>query len=163
LRQPSKKTSIPGANPAPGLFRRLAAIVYDSLLLGAVLFAATAAMLPLNSGHAFRANQYFYPVYLTGVSFLFFGWFWTHGGQTLGMRAWKIKVLTHDGQPINWRQAALRFLSALLSWLVLGLGFWWILFDRQKRGWHDRLSGTAVHFDPPPIKPAFSAQARPHR
>jgi uncharacterized RDD family membrane protein YckC len=148
LRRPAKNSSVPGANSAPGLFRRLAAIVYDLLLLGAVLFAATAAILPFNSGDAFRPDQYFYPAYLIGVSFLFFGWFWTHGGQTLGMRAWKIKVLTTDRNPINWRQAALRFFSALLSWLILGLGFWWILLDKQKRGWHDRLSQTQIFFDP---------------
>jgi uncharacterized RDD family membrane protein YckC len=131
----------------------LAAIVYDSLLLAALLFAATALILPFNSGHAFRPDQYFYPVYLIGVSFLFFGWFWTHGGQTLGMRAWKIKILTKDGKPIDWRQASLRFFSALLSWLIFGLGFWWILFDKQKRGWHDRLSETAVYFDSSSIPP----------
>lgn len=148
MRRPAKNSSVPGANSAPGLFRRLAAIVYDLLLLGAVLFAATAAILPFNSGDAFRPDQYFYPAYLIGVSFLFFGWFWTHGGQTLGMRAWKIKVLTADRNPINWRQAALRFFSALLSWLILGLGFWWILLDKQKRGWHDRLSQTQIFFDP---------------
>ncbi|MBL1263293.1 RDD family protein [Methylomicrobium sp. RS1] len=148
MRRPSKTSDAPGANSAPGLFRRLAAIVYDALLLAAVLFAATAAILPFNSGHAFRPDQYFYPAYLIDVSFLFFGWFWTHGGQTLGMRAWKIKVLTACGKPINWRQAALRFFSALFSWLIFGIGFWWILFDKQKRSWHDHLSDTAVYFDP---------------
>jgi uncharacterized RDD family membrane protein YckC len=139
---------LPGVHAAPGLLRRLAAIVYDTILLAAVLFTATAAILPFNAGNAFRPDQYFYPAYLIGVSFLFFAWFWTHGGQTLGMRAWKIKVLTTDGKPLNWPQAALRFFSALLSWLFFGLGFWWILCDRQKRGWHDRLSKTMLYFDP---------------
>jgi uncharacterized RDD family membrane protein YckC len=146
LRRAAKSPILPG-DTAPGLFRRLAAIVYDTLLLAAVLFAATAAILPFNSGSAFRPDQYFYPAYLIGVSFLFFAWFWTHGGQTLGMRAWKIKVLTTDGTPLNWRQAALRFFSSFLSWLFFGLGFWWILFDRQKRGWHDLLSNTSLYFD----------------
>jgi uncharacterized RDD family membrane protein YckC len=146
LQRAAKSPILPG-DTAPGLFRRLAAIVYDTLLLAAVLFAATAAILPFNSGSAFRPDQYFYPAYLIGVSFLFFAWFWTHGGQTLGMRAWKIKVLTTDRSFINWRQAALRFFSALLSWLFFGLGFWWILFDRQKRGWHDLLSNTSLYFD----------------
>lgn len=131
----------------PGFFRRMAAIVYDAFLLAAVLFAATAAILPFNAGVAFTSRQFVYPVYLIGVSFLFFAWFWTHGGQTLGMRAWKIKILTLDRHPINWRQAALRFISALISWALFGLGFGWILFDKQKRGWHDHLSKTAVYFE----------------
>ncbi|MDD1611991.1 MAG: RDD family protein [Methylococcaceae bacterium] len=138
---------MPGADASPGLIRRLAAIVYDVLLLAAVLFAATAAILPFNAGVAFTSNQFFYPVYLIGVSFLFFAWFWTHGGQTLGMRAWKIKILTVDYHPISWRQAALRFISSLISWMFFGLGFWWILLDKQKRGWHDHLSKTAIFFD----------------
>ena len=75
----------------------MAAIVYDLFLLTAVLFVATAIALPLNAGAAFTSGQYLYPVYLLAVSFLFFGWFWTHGGQTLGMRAWKIIVLNRLG------------------------------------------------------------------
>lgn len=138
---------MPGADSAPGLFRRLAAIVYDAFLLVAVLFVATAAILPFHAGVAFTSENFLYPVYLTGVSFIFFGWFWTHGGQTLGMRAWKIKILTVDRHPINWCQAAWRFFSAILSWVFVGLGFWWILFDKRKRGWHDHVSKTAVFFD----------------
>jgi len=147
LQFPARRSALPGANAAPGLFRRLAAIVYDAFLLVAVLFIATAAVLPFNAGVAFSSKQLFYPFYLVGVSFLFFAWFWTHGGQTLGMRAWKIKVLTYDRDPISWRQAALRFVSALVSWAFFGLGFWWILVDKQKRGWHDHLSKTALYFN----------------
>ncbi|MEN8260121.1 MAG: RDD family protein, partial [Pseudomonadota bacterium] len=76
----------------PGFFRRLGAIFYDSLLLLSVLFVATALILPFNEGEAFHSNQHYYPLFLLILSLLFFGWFWTHGGQTLGMRAWKIKV-----------------------------------------------------------------------
>lgn len=138
----------PDAVAAPGLLRRLAASVYDAFLLVAVLFAATAVALPFNRGEAFTSGQIFYPLYLIGVSYLFFAWFWTHGGQTLGMRAWKIKILTVDRRPIGWRQAAVRFFAALLSWAFFGLGFWWIAFDKRKRGWHDHLSKTAVFFEP---------------
>ncbi|HSN22745.1 MAG TPA: RDD family protein [Methylomicrobium sp.] len=141
-----KKSKAPGDFIAPGLFRRLAAVVYDSFLLIAVLFVATAAILPLNAGVAFTSKQFFYPVYLLGISFIFYAWFWTHGGQTLGMRAWKIKVLTTDKHPITWHQAMLRFMFAILSWAFLGFGFWWILFDSEKRSWHDRLSKTSVFF-----------------
>jgi uncharacterized RDD family membrane protein YckC len=134
------------SHPAPGLLRRLAAICYDLFLLLAVLFVATALVLPLNAGKAFTPDQFFYPLYLLTVSFGFYGWFWTHGGQTLGLRAWKLKILTFDRQPISWGQALLRFVAAVVSWLPLALGFVWILFDRNRRGWHDHLSKTAVFF-----------------
>jgi uncharacterized RDD family membrane protein YckC len=139
----------PGNDPIskPGFLRRLAAILYDSLLLIAVLFIATALLLPLNAGEAFTAQQFFFPLYLLLVSFLFYAWFWTHGGQTLGLRAWKIKVLTLDRKPISWKQASLRFMVAILSWGFCGLGFLWILIDKNQRSWHDHLSKTALFFD----------------
>jgi uncharacterized RDD family membrane protein YckC len=130
----------------PGLLRRLAAIVYDLLLLVAILFVATAALLPFNSGEAFTSKQFFYPVYLFSVSFLFYGWFWTHGGQTLGLKAWKLRVLTIDQKPINWSQAFIRFTASILSWSLFGVGFLWIILDKNNRAWHDHLSKTAVFF-----------------
>ena len=139
----------PGNDPIsePGFLRRLAAILYDLLLLIAVLCVATALLLPLNAGEAFTARQFFFPLYLLLVSFFFYAWFWTHGGQTLGLRAWKIKVLTLDRKPISWKQALLRFMVAIPSWGFCGLGFLWILFDKNQRSWHDHLSKTAVFFD----------------
>ncbi|MDI1230256.1 MAG: RDD family protein [Methylobacter sp.] len=131
----------------PGFLRRLAAMFYDLLLLIAVLFVATALLLPLNSGQAFTAQQFLFPLYLLLVSFFFYAWFWTHGGQTLGLRAWKIKVLTLDRKPLTWKQALLRFSIAILSWGFLGLGVLWILIDKNQRSWHDHLSKTALFFD----------------
>lgn len=127
---------------APGFFRRIAAITYDLLLLLALFFLATALVLPFNAGQAFSSQQYFYSLYLLSVSFVFYGWFWTHGGQTLGMRAWKIRLVSEQGSSVSWPQAGLRFLSAMLSWACLGMGFWWALFDKRKACWHDYLSKT---------------------
>jgi uncharacterized RDD family membrane protein YckC len=133
----------------PGFLRRLTVILYDLLLLLAVLFVATALLLPLNAGKAFTAQQFFFPLYLLLVSFLFYAWFWTHGGQTLGLRAWKIRVLTLDRKPISWKQALLRFMAAIVSWGFCGLGFLWILIDKNQCSWHDHLSKTALFFDAP--------------
>jgi uncharacterized RDD family membrane protein YckC len=76
------------------------------------------------------------------AAFLFFGWFWTRGGQTLGMRAWRLKVVDEQGRSLTWLLALRRFAAAAFSWTALGAGFWWAIFDREKRAWHDRLSGT---------------------
>ena len=80
----------PERRPA-GLFRRLGAAVYDSLLVLATLFAATAVVLPLTGGEAVPAGTIWYPAYLIGVSYVYFAGFWIYGGQTLGMRAWKLR------------------------------------------------------------------------
>jgi uncharacterized RDD family membrane protein YckC len=129
---------------APGFFRRLAAITYDTLLLLAVLFFATLLVLPFNHGEAFNSGQYFFPCYLVLIAFLFFGWFWTHGGQTLGLRAWKMRVIPERSGSISWKLAGFRFLAAMLSWGLLGVGFWWILVDPKRQALHDRLSKTRV-------------------
>jgi len=150
LSSKTKKQLKPGRDllSAPGFLRRLAAQVYDLFLLIALLFLATALLLPFTAGEAISAQQtLIYRIYLAVISFLFYGWFWTHGGQTLGLRAWKIKVLTFDQKPISWIQALLRFASALVSWSFFGLGFLWILVDKNRRSWHDHLSKTALFFD----------------
>jgi uncharacterized RDD family membrane protein YckC len=123
-----------------GLARRLLAIIYDLFLLVALLFIATAAAMVINNGNAIEPGQQLYPfylVYLLIISFVFYGWFWTHGGQTLGMKTWKMKLQQENGQSITWPLALLRFITALLSWAVVGLGFLWSLFHPQRRAWHD--------------------------
>jgi uncharacterized RDD family membrane protein YckC len=131
----------------PGFFRYLGIIFYDALLLLAVLFFATLLILPFNAGIAFSGEQFLYPIYLFSVSFLFYGWFWTHGGQTLGLRAWKIKVLTNNYELISWQQAFIRFIAALFSWSFLGLGFLWVLIDKNQRSWHDIVSKTGLFLE----------------
>ncbi len=128
----------------------MAIVLYDALLLLAVLFLATALALPLNSGIAFTESQFLYPLYLIFISFAFYGWFWTHDGQTLGLRTWRYQTLTFDRQPITWKQAFLRFCFGSLSWAILGLGFFWIFFDKNNLALHDKLSKTRLF--PRPIE-----------
>jgi len=128
----------------PRFWRYSAIISYDLILLCAVWFFATFLILPLNHGAAFTAKDYFYPAYLIGVSFCFYGWFWTHGGQTLGLKTWKCKIVTVDGKPVSWRQALIRFFAAIVSIACLGLGLFWLLIDRNRRTWHDILSKTKL-------------------
>ncbi len=117
---------------------------YDAFLLLAVLFVATALVLPLSGGEALRPQNPFYSTWLLLISFFFYAWFWIHGGQTLGMRAWRLQIQRLDGGPIDWWQALLRFMTAIPSWALLGLGYWWLLVDRDKLAWHDRFSETRI-------------------
>lgn len=130
--------------PPASLLRRLGAICYDILLLFSILFIATALLLPLTGGEAIQNGNSLFSTYLFFICFFFYGWFWTHGGQTLGMRAWKIRVQQRNGGDITWWQAMQRFLVAIVSWLALGLGFLWMLIDRDKMTWHDRYSETVL-------------------
>jgi len=129
--------------PCP-LPRRLAAALYDTVLLLGVELLAFIPYTLLRRGTGDGSFDPLALFWLLAVAFLFFGWFWTHGGQTLGMRTWRIRVQTRDGRAITWAQALLRFLTALVSWAALGLGFWWSLWDQEKMTWHDRWSESVL-------------------
>ena len=131
--------------PHAGLLRRLGAMLYDGFLLTGVMIVA-AIPLPFFQSAADGSVwvRTLIQIYLILVCFLFFGWFWTHGGQTLGMRAWRLQLRRIDGQNLTWATAIVRFTSALLSWIALGLGFFWVALDPQNRAWHDRLSKSIV-------------------
>jgi len=130
--------------PPARLGRRLAAMVYDSLLVAALLFTFTFILIVLRGGTAFSPASWGFNASLVALNILFFGWFWTHGGQTLGMRAWKIRVERLDGSALRWRDALVRYASAWLLLFPPGLGFFWAWLDRDRRCWHDRLSATRV-------------------
>jgi uncharacterized RDD family membrane protein YckC len=122
-----------------GILRRLGALTYDSLLLLALLLVSMAIITPFTDEETIRANQLPYFGYLLSICFLFFGWFWTHGGQTLGMRAWKIRLETFAGEDISWGQALSRFVLAIIT---LGTGLLWCLFNPRKLALYDHLTGT---------------------
>ena len=135
----------------PGLLRRLGAILYDSMLVTAVVFAAfTLVYLLLAFGFGIKdinelgLYKYLFFIYMLAVAVGFHIWFWTHGGQTLGMRTWSMKLFSEDGGKVSTRQALVRYLVAVVSLLAFGLGFLWSLFDKEKRSWHDMASGTRL-------------------
>lgn len=133
--------------PHPSLIRRLMSIVYDMFLVVALLFVVTTAMFILNHAHAIEHGSPFYwPLRLSLVltMFIYFGWFWTHGGQTLGMKTWKIKLCSRGGKPVSWKQALIYFLAAALSWAVVGMGFLWSLFNQDRATWHDLIAGCEM-------------------
>jgi uncharacterized RDD family membrane protein YckC len=124
--------------------RRLAALGYDSLLLGGVLIVFTFTVFFARGARGVPPGTLWFQLSLAAVVGLFYCSFWTHGGQTLGMRAWRIRLVREDGGRVGWGRALVRFLAAWVAVLPLGLGYWWSLFDPQRRCWHDRLSRTAV-------------------
>ncbi len=105
----------PSTSAAPvGLLRRLAALLYDTLLVVALLFIATFAALPFTEGEAITHESlgdmaYLYQGWLLAVAFGYFGSCWVRGGQTLGMRAWRIRLVSASGSSPGWRSAVLRF------------------------------------------------------
>jgi len=135
-----------GLRPA-ALWRRLAAAAYDLLLVLALLMVLTGLVILARGGAAIDPGSIWFQALLIAAWWLYFAWSWTHGGQTIGMRAWRLILQSEapDGR-IGWRQASLRFAAAGFSALPVGLGFLWAAFDPDHRSWHDRWSRTSLMF-----------------
>ncbi len=128
---------------AAGVFRRLAAMLYDGLLLLALWMLTAAIAIGLNGGEAVSPNNPFMPSVLFLVTVGFYTYFWRRGGQTLGMRAWRIRLINDKAGPITGLQCALRCVSGIGS-LVGFLGYGWLWLDKERKTWHDRASVTRV-------------------
>ncbi|MBK1716887.1 RDD family protein [Thiocystis violacea] len=134
----------------PSILRRLGAFLYDLVLLVAVLMFANAIIVipyEILTGHPIYDS--FLPLtlmrlYLLGVIGAFYVYFWTHGGQTLGMRAWRLRVVGNDGGSVGLGTAIKRFVWSIVSLVPAGLGLWWSLFNREGLAWHDRKSNTRL-------------------
>ncbi len=126
--------------PAP-LWRRLAATVYDGLLLVALWMSAVLAEVLVTDALGISRSPEMTRLILASLGFGFFGWFWTHGGQTLGGRAWRLQVQRQDGLPLRWPEAMLRFVGGV-TWLPLGMVF--AAVHPERRALHDVLAGTRV-------------------
>lgn len=131
-------------------------MIYDSLLVTALMFLATVPFIALQGGESVESNSgllhVLYQLALFAVVFAFFVGYWTLRGRTLGMQSWGLQLQTADKQLPSFGTATLRFFAAIMSWLPAGLGFLWQLVDRDQLAWHDRLSNTRLVYYPRPGK-----------
>lgn len=139
---------MPATAPA-SLWIRLAASVYDVFPLIGLWMVTTALALLATHGnidvaHPPATYQFALRAALLAVTTGYFVLSWTRGGQTIGLRAWRARVVGNDGQRVPWTRALLRFAVSLVSLLALGAGFAWCLVDPQRRAWHDLAAGTRL-------------------
>ena len=129
-----------------GLFRSLAALLYDLLLAVALAFIATFALLPLTHGEAILTSTqgltgHLYHALLFLLVFAYFGWCWTRTGQTLGMKAWRIRLLAPEGRRPDWADAVLRFAIGAAITLMAVAGLVYLL---RSNHWPDVLIGLSL-------------------
>lgn len=146
-----------GDFPTAGLFRRFAAIFYDFLLCVALIMVITLIyqqgflrliygserLMEMSAAGLLDRDPLLASLILLSL-FGFFAKFWTRTGQTLGMQVWGLRIQNTDGNAIDLWQALLRFVVSIGSWLFAGLGFFWALWDKQGRTWHDIYSDSRV-------------------
>ena len=131
-----------------GVVVRLAALLYDTLLVVGIWFVIGGVGVIFNGGEGVNENNPFLPAILFVVTFWFNAHFWRRGGQTLGMRSWRLRLLNKHGKPLSLTQCLLRYLGAIASLLSCGLGYLWLLVDKEGLTWQDRLSDTHVIREP---------------
>lgn len=130
--------------PTPGLMRRLGGALYETLAIIALWMLASALVTSLfgNATHGYPR------LLLQSVALLtisgYYLWCWTHGGQTLAMKTWRMRVVRADGASLNWAQALKRLLLTVVTLLPAGLGWWWALWDKDRQFLYDRLGGTRL-------------------
>ena len=124
--------------------RRLLAMLYDCLVLLALLIAASAIALPFGNAEKIAFRDFWFTLWLVFVCFAYLGGCWRYGGMTMGMRAWRIKLVSGDDRAVTWPRCALRFLVGCVSVGALGAGVLWALVDSRNRSWHDLAARTLL-------------------
>jgi uncharacterized RDD family membrane protein YckC len=140
-------STIPTYAP-PGVWRRFIAMSYDAMLLIALSFGYGGIVL-LGRNWLFGIDPTQAPGAIFQIGWLlliagFYIYFWQHGGQTLGMRAWRIQLVNKSGAPLSFQQSLIRCLVAPFSLAFGGLGYWWAFWDKDGQTWHDRASKSFV-------------------
>jgi uncharacterized RDD family membrane protein YckC len=133
-----------GARPAPGLLRRLACAAYELLILAALLLVATFPFLSLAGDATSGIRRHLLQAWVIAVVGAYLVGFWSHGGQTLAMKTWRIRLETAEGGRVGLPRAAGRYVLALVGVAALGVGFLWAFLDRDRQFLHDRLAGTRL-------------------
>ena len=173
---PSEAAATPALVP-PGVLRRLGAILYDTLLVLGLLAVLIGVVVPFTHGAVLIPAEVGWFAYLFRalellVVVLFFGYFWTRRGQTIGMLAWRLRITRSDGGPLGWRESLQRlalvgvlllpfvcgdwllfsrwqeprwrWLGVSVSLLPLVASYLWVWIDAERCSWHDRWSGTRL-------------------
>lgn len=132
------------AHPSASLRTRLASMIYELLLVVAVIFIASFIFIRLTGDAQNGGKHIAFQMFLLGVVFAYFSTFWLRSGQTLAMKTWRIKLVDRDGALITLKHAALRFVLALLGLALGGVTIIWALFDADRQFLHDRLAKTRL-------------------
>lgn len=123
---------------------RVAGLIYEGILLVPLLFVAGYLFLVITHDAHSPALRALFQAWLLLVLGAYFSYCWVRSGQTLPMKTWRLRLATRDGTPLSRRQAAARFLLAILGLGLFGAGFLWALIDRDGQFLHDRLAGTRI-------------------
>ena len=133
------------------LLRRLGACFYDAFLAFSLLFFMGLiynAIFGVENIQINNKHLIFYQLYQFIFLLFYFIFPWFKSGQTLGMKAWHIRLISNDNNKITLLQCFIRFFAGLLSWALFGLGFLYALINQKKLTLHDKLSNSFLLYEP---------------
>ncbi|MEC9376374.1 MAG: RDD family protein [Pseudomonadota bacterium] len=130
-----------------GLIRRLAAGLYDWMLIIALMIVVSLIFV-IKTGDVIDPKNWLYRSILLSIIVLFFVGFWSYRGQTPGMLAWRLQISNISGDAVSIQSSIKRLLAATLGVIALGIGHWWQLFDRDELSLLDRYSDTRINYSP---------------
>jgi uncharacterized RDD family membrane protein YckC len=126
------------------LFKRIACMLYESILVFAILFVAGVVYRALMGDPHSDFEQHLFFMYSWLIIGVYFVYCWVKSGQTLAMQTWRIQLLRLDGNPLSLGQSVRRYVIASFSLMFFGLGFLWAIFDREGLYLHDRFTGSRL-------------------
>ena len=145
------------SGPRLARFRtRLLALIYEALILAALLILATALFTAAVGDSGEQPARTLLRIYLVLVAGAYFVWSWTGGRRTLAMRTWRLRLVDAAGAPPSLKAAIRRYLVALVGVPLGGIGILWAFVDRERLFLHDRLAGTRLIVDPTPRQGAHA-------
>ncbi|OUU78939.1 MAG: hypothetical protein CBC38_06385 [Gammaproteobacteria bacterium TMED78] len=127
-----------------GFFKRILANIYDSIIILALIMVLTLAIIIFRDGKEIVHSSTWFTLFIFASHFSFFIWFWTHGGQTLGMRAWGIRVVSSKRESIGLICCIRRYILSFSIIFPPGFCFIWSFFDEERLFFNDRFSETRI-------------------
>ena len=132
--------TLPSSFPTASLSKRFAAMVYETLLLLALLFVADYLFISLTHNRQSMPFRIGLQLWLASVIGVYFVWQWQHG-QSLAMKTWRIRLVTRDNRPLTLTRSIVRLLFVIC---LPGISQLWAFVDRDRQFLHDRLAGTRL-------------------
>ena len=132
----------------PSIKRRLASMVYESLLLCGLAFFAGLLFVGLTGNAQGEWIRHAFQLYLFIIFGLYFTVLWCRRGQTLAMKTWRLRLVGANGSAVPLRQALVRYVCAWPCLMLGGIGIIYACIDRDRQFLHDRLAGTMIVMTP---------------
>jgi uncharacterized RDD family membrane protein YckC len=126
-----------------GFWMRVSALTIDEIILVTLTYVLLQIVKPLISSDLLH-SVWFIILFYEFLDYNYYTLFWVFGGQTPGKKILKTKLIKVDGSDFTYKDAFIRYWSWMIGVALLGIGYIWIAFHKNKQGWNDIAAKTYV-------------------